>query len=193
MAPGRAFTALLAAGPLTVLTALAAIGIAAATRPAPTGIGVTDAASVLRGKWLYARYCGGCHGRDLQGQALWRLTAVDGTRRAPALDFTGPAWSRSDQDLLTKLRFGTPPGAGQGASGRGAIMPGFARRWPDADVRAVLAFVEARWPLGVRVLHAALQPGHAGMPADADAADWRLPAWCADPHPHAAGPRAPPH
>lgn len=135
-----------------------------------------DPVVVARGRIVYHRFCRGCHGRDLQGQALWRLTAVDGLRRAPALDYTGSIWSETDAQLLGRI------GAGSIAPAPGAHMPAFAGHLPDADIAAVLAFIEATWPIGLRVLHAWRQPGHPVIPHGADAADWRLPQWCEPGH-----------
>ena len=61
-------------------------------------------------------------------------------------------------------------------------MPAFAETLSDREILAVLAFIKARWPLGIRVSQALLNPDEAGMPAgagaDADAVEWRLPPTC---------------
>jgi hypothetical protein len=41
-----------------------------------------------------------------------------------------------------------------------------------------MTFIEARWPLGLRVAQAMLNPGHAGMPSEADKADRKFPPVC---------------
>jgi hypothetical protein len=46
------------------------------------------------------------------------------------------------------------------------------------NVPSALAFIKARWPLGLRVSQAMLNPGFAGMPADANHLEWRLPPNC---------------
>jgi hypothetical protein len=57
-------------------------------------------------------------------------------------------------------------------------MPAFAAILDDDQILAALAFIKARWPLGLRVSQAMLNPGFAGMPADANDVEWRLPPNC---------------
>jgi hypothetical protein len=57
-------------------------------------------------------------------------------------------------------------------------MPAFAAILEDHQILAALAFIKARWPLGLRVSQAMLNPGFAGMPADANDVEWRLPPNC---------------
>lgn len=48
-----------------------------------------------------------------------------------------------------------------------SYMPEFASSLDDAQILAAIAFIKARWPLGLRVSQALLNPGYAGMPANA--------------------------
>jgi S-disulfanyl-L-cysteine oxidoreductase SoxD len=134
-----------------------------------------DAALVSRGGSQYEPYCGGCHGRNLQGQALWQLQDQYVGRRAPAQDATGHTWQHSDEDLFHMVKFGRFPNAPKDAV---SYMPAFAGTLSDADILAVLAFIKSRWPLGLRASQATLNPGFAGMPADIGNADWTLPPNC---------------
>ncbi len=59
-----------------------------------------------------------------------------------------------------------------------SAMPAFAETLSDREILAVLAFIKARRPLGIRVSQALLNPDEAGMPAGADAVEWRLPPTC---------------
>jgi mono/diheme cytochrome c family protein len=130
-----------------------------------------DAPAVLHGKQLYMQRCASCHGRALQGQPLWQLDAQGAAhRRAPALDQTGGAWQLPDEDLFVATKFGR------------SAMPGFKDVLDDRDILSVIAFVKARWPIGLRVVQATRNPGGAGMPANAADADWRLPPDCIDPN-----------
>ena len=124
-----------------------------------------DDAAVARGAIVYGERCGGCHGRRLQGQALWQLDDADAHRRAPALDATGPDWNRSDAVLF-----------GIVSQGEGMAMPGYATRLTEADRWAVIAYVKSRWPVALRAAQAALNPGQAGMPRQGAA--WRFVAFC---------------
>jgi hypothetical protein len=48
----------------------------------------------------------------------------------------------------------------------------------DRQILAVLAFIKSNWPTGLRATQAMLNPGFAGMPADADKVPWTLPPNC---------------
>ena len=134
--------------------------------------------NVVRGRTVYNRNCAYCHGHYLQGQPLWEMQDGDYHRRAPALDQTGHAWRRSDRELLSITRHGYFPDAPSPAS---STMPGFEATLADEDTVAVVAFIKARWPIGMRVLQAMQNPGAAGMPAESRDADWRLPPDCLHP------------
>lgn len=134
-----------------------------------------DAALTSRGGQVYAQYCGYCHGRRLQGQPLWQLQDRFAGRRAPAHDATGHTWQHSDDELFAITKFGRFP---ESPLTRPSYMPAFAPRLSDRDILAVLAFIKSRWPLGLRASQAMLNPGFAGMPADANKVKWTLPPNC---------------
>lgn len=134
-----------------------------------------DAALVERGKVVYREQCANCHGRNLQGQALWQLADEYAGRRAPALDQSGHGWQHGDDALFRMIADGHFPGTAADAR---SAMPAFAGRLDDGDILAVMAFIKTRWPLALRVSQAMLNPGFRGMPADADQVDWRLPPTC---------------
>jgi S-disulfanyl-L-cysteine oxidoreductase SoxD len=160
-----------------IIALAAAAGVAVpAVRSADGGAAhfadADDRALVLLGKALYRTQCAGCHGRYLQGQALWQLDDAYAGRRAPAFDETGFVWQRSDEDLFRITKLGDPSGKTPGA------MPAFEQRLDDREILAIIAFIKARWPIALRILQAMHNPGLAGMPKGADAADWQLPANC---------------
>ncbi len=130
-----------------------------------------DLALVMLGKGLYRSQCAGCHGCYLQGQPLWQLNDAYAGRRAPAFDETGFIWQRSDEAIFHVTKYGgpaAPPGA----------MPAFEHRLDDNQILGIVAFIKARWPLGLRILQAMHNPGLAGMPVGANGRDWQLPANC---------------
>ena len=135
----------------------------------------TDGAKVAEGKQLYRQRCAACHGRQLQGQPLWQLQDRYAGRRAPAHDASGHTWEHSDEELFHMTKYGrfsdTPPAAP-------SHMPAFAASLPDEQILAVLAFIKARWPLGLRVSQSLLNPGYAGMPANAQSVEWTFPPTC---------------
>jgi S-disulfanyl-L-cysteine oxidoreductase SoxD len=134
-----------------------------------------DAETVIRGKQIYAGHCASCHGRYLQGQPLWQLADHYAGRRAPAHDETGHTWQHPDEVLFEMTKYGR---FASGPPGYRSYMPAFAHDLSDRDILAVLAYIKARWPLGLRVAQALLNPGHAGMPPGADKVNWRFPPAC---------------
>lgn len=133
-----------------------------------------DKPLVMLGKRVYAANCASCHGRALQGQPLWQLADRDSFRRAPALDQTGHSWLRADEDLFRIVKFGSlaPAPNGPGA------MPTFGAVLSDGDILAAVAFIKARWPIGMRVVQAVFNPGHAGVSRDAAQSVWTFPPIC---------------
>jgi mono/diheme cytochrome c family protein len=135
-----------------------------------------DLSKVLAGKALYQRWCAACHGRRLQGQALWQLNDQYSGRRAPAHDQTGHTWAHSDDELFFMTRQGRFPGTAASAP---SYMPAFGNYLTDQQIIAVLAFIKANWSIGLRISQALLNPGNAGMPvAGLDNNDWTLPPNC---------------
>jgi mono/diheme cytochrome c family protein len=159
----------------------AGVGLAAYLAPyleaasAPILANAEDNGTVELGKGLYGRHCASCHGRYLQGQPLWQVNDEFAGRRAPAHDASGHTWQHSDAELFHMTKYGrfaaTPAGAA-------SHMPAFRDVMSNADILAVIAFIKRRWPLGLRVSQAMLNPGQAGMPPDAARVAWRLPPTC---------------
>ena len=160
------------------LTAAIVVGWGAARVPPSAATHIADAndtAMVSRGKRIYAVHCASCHGRYLQGQPLWQLVDDYAGRRAPAHDETGHTWQHSDEDLFEMTKYGRFASA---PSRYVSYMPAFRDELSDQQILAVLAFIKARWPLGLRVAQAMLNPGHSGMPPDAAEAAWTFPPIC---------------
>jgi S-disulfanyl-L-cysteine oxidoreductase SoxD len=160
------------------LTATTVVGWAAAHFPPSAPMHIADAndpATVMRGKRIYSDHCASCHGRYLQGQPLWQLIDDYAGRRAPAHDETGHTWQHPDEDIFDMTKYGrfasAPPR-------HMSYMPAFSDELSDHDILAAIAFIKARWPLGLRVAQAMLNPGHAGMPPEADKVDWKFPPAC---------------
>ena len=160
------------------LAAASVVGWGTARVPPSAASHIADAndtAMVSRGKRIYAVHCASCHGRYLQGQPLWQLVDDYAGRRAPAHDETGHTWQHSDEDLFEMTKYGRFASA---PSRYVSYMPAFRDELSDQQILAVLAFIKARWPLGLRVAQAMLNPGHSGMPPDAAEADWTFPPVC---------------
>jgi mono/diheme cytochrome c family protein len=158
----------------------AALFLAAPAAALPSGssahfANADDATAVLQGKEIYRRQCAACHGRNLEGQPLWQLQDQYAHRRAPAHDASGHTWQHADEDLFHMTKYGRFPGVPKSVR---SYMPGFERRLNDAQILAVLAYIKANWPLGIRVSQSLLNPGFRGMPRDANKVAWTLPPIC---------------
>jgi hypothetical protein len=57
-------------------------------------------------------------------------------------------------------------------------MPAFRDSLSSEQITAVIAYIKASWPIGLRVSQAMLNPGKAGMPAHAEDVEWTLPPTC---------------
>ena len=90
-------------------------------------------------------------------------------------DETGHTWQHADEDLFHKTKYGRFAAEPTDVV---PAMPAFAVILDDFQILAALAFIKASWPLGLRVSQAMLNPGYAGMPADANEMEWRLPPNC---------------
>jgi S-disulfanyl-L-cysteine oxidoreductase SoxD len=134
-----------------------------------------NAETVLEGKKLYASHCASCHGRRLQGQLLWQVRDEFAGRRAPAHDQTGHTWQHSDEDLFAMTKFGRFPTTPATVK---SYMPAYAQNISDDRILAVIAYIKATWPIGLRVSQALLNPAYAGMPQNTATVEWRLPPTC---------------
>jgi S-disulfanyl-L-cysteine oxidoreductase SoxD len=166
----------LRAGFAALAASLAALFAASASPPPAFHVAnADDLPAVAAGKPIYMRSCASCHGRKLQGQPLWQLDDQYSHRRAPAHDETGHTWQHSDEAIFQMIKFGrfstTPPSAV-------SYMPAFEEALSDPEIIEVMAFIKARWPLGLRVSQAMLNPGFTGMPARANEIEWTLPPNC---------------
>lgn len=152
-----------------------AIGSAAAQTATAHFADADNEALVARGKTVYGTVCAACHGRRLQGQALWQLMDRFAGRRAPPHDATGHTWRHSDDDLFAMTKFGHFPGTPPQVR---SWMPAFGGHLSDREILAVIAYIKSNWPTGIRASQAMLNPGEAGMPKDADTTSWTLPPNC---------------
>jgi mono/diheme cytochrome c family protein len=163
------------AGILGAATAAAQLVAQIQAAPVQHLANADDDPTVERGKRIYRTQCAACHGRNLQGQPLWQLNDEHAAQRAPAHDETGHTWQHSDEAIFEKVKYGRFDAA---RTDLVSYMPAFRDLLSDADILAVMAFIKRRWPLGLRVSQAMLNPNYAGMPPDADRVEWRLPPTC---------------
>jgi mono/diheme cytochrome c family protein len=102
------------------------------------------------GAALYAEYCAGCHGANLQGQPDWMVRKPDGKLPAPPHDASGHTWHHADRQLLRIVR----DGLDAFAPGYLTDMPSFGDRLTDTEISAILDFIKTRWPERERAFQA---------------------------------------
>jgi len=130
---------------LLLIAVGAAVGLGTA-RAEPIAPDPNDAQLVARGKAVYEEQCARCHGSNLEGQPDWRHRLPNGRMPTPPHDPTGHTWHHSDKQLFDMTKVG--PGAL--VPGYQSDMPGFKDKLSDADIWAVLSYIESKWPADIR-------------------------------------------
>ena len=111
------------------------------------GIDPANREQVAFGADLYRQHCAACHGAKLEGQPDWRRRLAGGRLPAPPHDESGHTWHHPNELLINIIRDGmVPPWAPDGYA---SDMPAFAGKLGDADIRAVLAYIQSAWPAEV--------------------------------------------
>jgi len=113
----------------------------------PTAPGPNDPKLITRGKVVYEEQCARCHGANLEGQPNWRHRLPNDRMPAPPHDQTGHTWHHSDKQLFDMVRDGT---AAMMPPGYETDMPAYKDKLSDADVWAVLSYIESTWPADIR-------------------------------------------
>ena len=96
------------------------------------------------GAKLYAEHCAACHGAKLEGQPHWRQRLPSGRMPAPPHDESGHTWHHTDEVLFGITKQGLVPGK-SAPPGYQSDMPAFGGTLSDAEIRAVLAFIQSHW------------------------------------------------
>jgi mono/diheme cytochrome c family protein len=109
-----------------------------------------DPAQLTLGEKLYGQHCAACHGVKLEGQPNWRRRLANGKFPAPPHDDSGHTWHHPAEVLFGITKNGLiPPYA---PAGYESDMPAFADKLTDAQIRAVLGYIESHWSGEVRKL-----------------------------------------
>ena len=103
--------------------------------------GCAEAPDLALGQKIYAQHCAACHGAKLEGQPNWRAKLPNGRMPAPPHDDSGHTWHHPDEVLF-------------GITKHGLVLPAFAGKLTDAEIRAVLAYIAAHWSDEVRKVRA---------------------------------------
>lgn len=134
--------------PLLALLSAFTLLLVACGQPWPEeGIDPSNPAKLAIGQEVYTEHCAACHGANLEGQPDWRQRRADGRLPAPPHDATGHTWHHSDEELFAMVHDGlVPPLAPQGYQ---SDMPAYGEILSDDEIRAVLAFIQSKWPAEV--------------------------------------------
>jgi len=121
---------------------------------APEGLAGADAGDpelVARGAEIYAAQCATCHGKNLEGEANWRVQKPSGVLPAPPHDESGHTWHHGDDQLFAITKRGGQPFMPPGMQ---SAMPAFEAGLTDRDIWAVLAYIKSRWPDNIQARQA---------------------------------------
>lgn len=108
-------------------------------------INPSDQTLVAQGKNIYAAQCAACHGANLEGQPEWRQRMANGRLPAPPHDPSGHTWHHPDAVLFDIVKNGLVPGK-TAPEGYESDMPAYGKMLSDADIVAVLAYIQSTWP-----------------------------------------------
>jgi mono/diheme cytochrome c family protein len=116
-----------------------------------------SAEQVAAGQQVYASFCAGCHGSDLEGQPNWRQRLPLGNFPAPPHNETGHTWHHADQWLFEIIKYG---GKYHAPPRYRSAMPAYQEMLSDTEIWAVLAFIKSHWPAAIRVQQAQQNAGN---------------------------------
>jgi len=122
-------------------------------RRAALAIDPDDAAQVARGAALYAAQCARCHGAQLQGEPDWQRRKPNGELPAPPHDASGHSWHHPNEYLFAVTKHGMARFAPPDYK---SAMPSYVGILSDAEIRAVIAFIQSNWPPEIRARQAAI-------------------------------------
>ncbi|RFC63826.1 c-type cytochrome [Mesorhizobium denitrificans] len=132
----------------------AIIGLALAwSWPFGAGDSAPSAATVARGRALYAQQCASCHGAKLEGQPDWKSPLATGRMPAPPHDASGHTWHHPDGVLFRITKEGPAAVVGNGYK---SDMPPFGAVMDDGEIEAVLTFIKSTWPERERAYQAGM-------------------------------------
>jgi S-disulfanyl-L-cysteine oxidoreductase SoxD len=127
-------------------------------QPAGLALRPEDPAVVKRGAQIYEAHCASCHGARLEGQPDWRERNSGGLLPAPPHDASGHTWHHPDEVLFRITKYGVATVA-QIKDYRTA-MPVYDGVLSDEEIVAVLSWIKAQWPEGIRRRHDEIDAEH---------------------------------
>lgn len=121
------------------------------TPDSPHRLRPDDTAVLVQGKRVYEAHCAACHGAKLEGQPNWRIRDAAGRLPAPPHDASGHTWHHPDEVLFRITKFGVAKAAN--LKDYDSAMPAYEGVLTDEEIVAVLSFIKANWPAGIRAKH----------------------------------------
>lgn len=112
-----------------------------------------DVAQVALGTEIYAAQCARCHGAHLQGEPDWRRRKPNGELPAPPHDASGHSWHHPNEYLFAVTKHGMARFAPPDYK---SAMPSYVGILTDAEIRAVIAYIQSNWPPEIRARQAAI-------------------------------------
>ena len=106
---------------------------------------------LVQGQRIYTAHCAACHGAKLEGQPDWRIRDASGRLPAPPHDASGHTWHHPDEALFKITKFGVARTAN--IKDYNTAMPVYENVLTDAEIVAVLSWIKAQWPAGIRKKH----------------------------------------
>ncbi len=113
--------------------------------PGAEPVNYRDSAVITEGGVLYARHCAVCHGAAAAGEDPRHPKGglkPAGGYWAPALDGSAHAWHHPPDGLFRIVKDGSPA--------KDSPMRGWRELMSDAEIHAVLAYVQSLWPEDLR-------------------------------------------
>ena len=93
---------------------------------------------VKQGNLLFQQNCAVCHGVNAELVKNWKQKGVDGKYPPPPLNGSAHAWHHPIYQLKKSIQ--------QGGAQFGGSMPPFSALLNDADMDAVIAYFQSKWP-----------------------------------------------
>lgn len=128
------------------------------TPPDPHAMRPDDGAVTAVGQKVYAQHCAACHGAQLQGQPNWRIRDAAGRLPAPPHDASGHTWHHPDEVLFRITKYGVAKAAN--LKDHDSAMPAYEGVLSDAEIVAVLSWIQSQWPANVRQAQREVDAAH---------------------------------
>lgn len=122
-----------------------------------TGLAPLSAAAddIAAGRDLYLDFCAACHGVNLEGAPEWQTPGPDGQLPPPPHDESGHTWHHGDAFLFDYVKRGGQAVLDDLGVRYTSGMPPFDGVLSDAEIEAILAYIQSTWPPHAREYQAA--------------------------------------